>query len=318
MEALNIRFIQLHLQFQMLEDAELPMHKASAIRGGIGNILIEQHCIRPGSCNKEKFSCKKDCGFAEECIVQRIMRSHFLPECLPKGMSDGDSVGYMVECENTREHFTEGDTFTALLTLFGKNIAYLGLYLQVFSMLGMRGLGKERGCFTITSIRNQYGQELLEDGHIRMDRFKISTVGEYATSRLRKLTEAGKITGLLFKSPTSIKYRGEEITEFCEGAICESLLRRIHILNAFEGRVLEVRPEADFPHISGQTVRTVRVPRYSNRTKTKLRLDGIVGEVQLEEIDREWLLLLCAGEILHVGANTSFGFGRYRIRVEEK
>ena len=42
-------------------------------------------------------------------------------------------------------------------------------------------------------------------------------------------------------------------------------------------------------------------------------LRGIRGGMQLEKIPEDLILLLLAGEVTHIGKNTSFGFGRYRL-----
>ena len=40
---------------------------------------------------------------------------------------------------------------------------------------------------------------------------------------------------------------------------------------------------------------------------------GDRGGMQLEKIPDDLILLLLAGEVTHIGKNTSFGFGRYRL-----
>lgn len=40
---------------------------------------------------------------------------------------------------------------------------------------------------------------------------------------------------------------------------------------------------------------------------------GGIGEMLLSGIPEKLLPILLAGEILHIGKNTSFGFGRYHI-----
>ena len=42
-------------------------------------------------------------------------------------------------------------------------------------------------------------------------------------------------------------------------------------------------------------------------------LKGIVGKADLADISEEWLELLLAGEVAHIGKNTSFGFGKYHL-----
>ena len=43
-------------------------------------------------------------------------------------------------------------------------------------------------------------------------------------------------------------------------------------------------------------------------------LKGIKGKIEVEEIGEEILPLYLAGELIHIGKNTSFGFGRYTLR----
>ena len=42
-------------------------------------------------------------------------------------------------------------------------------------------------------------------------------------------------------------------------------------------------------------------------------LKGIRGEVIFDKIPNDVIDVLIAGEIIHVGKNTSFGFGRYHL-----
>ena len=54
--------------------------------------------------------------------------------------------------------------------------------------------------------------------------------------------------------------------------------------------------------------------RYSNRQQTKMNLGGFTGEVEYTgKVIEEFLPLVAAGELLRVGAGTSFGLGRYEI-----
>ena len=46
-------------------------------------------------------------------------------------------------------------------------------------------------------------------------------------------------------------------------------------------------------------------------------LKGIVGKADLTGISEEWLDLLLAGEVVQIGKNTSFGFGKYHLEYQE-
>lgn len=56
------------------------------------------------------------------------------------------------------------------------------------------------------------------------------------------------------------------------------------------------------------------ISRYSSTQKKKMPLSGIEGEFILHEPDEEMLWYLLAGEILHVGKYSSFGFGKYIVK----
>ncbi len=45
-EALGVRYIKLHFTVKMLEDTWLPSEKVSAIRGGMGEMLLRANCVR--------------------------------------------------------------------------------------------------------------------------------------------------------------------------------------------------------------------------------------------------------------------------------
>ena len=137
MEQLQIRYVKMHFTLQFIEDADLHTYKNSMFRGGIGEMLLQQHCIRDRICrDKTKTGL---CEFEKECVVQQMMYTE--PEILPDYMKERCSVGYAVECESKKRHFTAGDTLEFSLILFGKNIAYLSLYMQAVYLLGQMGLG---------------------------------------------------------------------------------------------------------------------------------------------------------------------------------
>jgi len=118
---LQIRYVKLHFTLKILEDTILPRNKVSALRGGMGEMLLRANCIRNRKCEK--------CDFISECIVQRTMYSKM--EIQPNFMQKGDSAGYVLECENYDEIFYKGEKLKFQLILFGKNIVYLNQYLQI-------------------------------------------------------------------------------------------------------------------------------------------------------------------------------------------
>ena len=60
---LNIPYIKLKFCLVVTEDAVLPRDKVSALRGGMGEMLLRQNCINNREC--------QTCRYKSPCIVHR-------------------------------------------------------------------------------------------------------------------------------------------------------------------------------------------------------------------------------------------------------
>lgn len=302
----DIRYIKLYFKISLLETCTLHANKASAIRGGIGEMLLRSNCVRDRQCEV--------CDFSSECIVQRMMYSQF--DNKPEFMSSGDSVGYVVECENYQKEFRAGDEIEFRLLLFGKTIVYFNQYMQALYALGQYGIGKNHVHFSITEVTNSFSRPILQGNNIYMQYYEIETVEDYIVRRKNQLARDGFHNKLIFKTPLSQKYQGEFLQQFDIQAIVKSIQRRVYMLEAFEGHDVQkwYQSDYDLPILIHQTTRPISVKRFSNRKESAMYLKGIVGEIDLADISDEMLELLLAGELIHIGKNTSFGFGRFILK----
>lgn len=309
---LNIRYIKIHFLLTFTENTIMPAQKVSAFRGGIGEMMLRANCVRNRKC--------EICDFEEECIVRRIMYSKSV--ITPKSVSSGESMGYVFECENTQEEFAEGESLKLDLILFGKNIVYFSQYLHALAMLGVQGIGKRKSHFVITKITNSKQKTLLANGDIYMGNYKVETLKDYVEYRMGKIGDMDHIE-LVTCSPLTLKYRGVEQTEFSLEALYEALVRRIYMLDCFEG-IEMVQEEYHFHDLAYKLIDNestpITVQRYSTHKQQKMYLNGIKGKMQLHAVnpvDYEhqivMLKLFLAAEIVHVGKNTSFGFGRIKV-----
>lgn len=296
---LQIRYVSLHFELQMLEKCLLPDNKASALRGGMGQMLMQTNCIRNKKC--------EECDFRADCLKERIMYSPF--EIRPRFVSKGESAGYIIECENYENSFDRGDILSFRMILFGKTIAYFSQILQAFYQLGQVGLGKEQGRFAIVGITNTNRESLLQGNNIYKERYQVRTIAEYVDYRMKR----PRGDRMLFHTPVTLKYNSAILTAFNSEAIVRALTRRLLMLDCFEGIESEQLQFDRIPTISDQRVKGIDVKRYTTRQKRKIHMDGIRGYVDLDDIDEDLYILMLAGEIMHIGKNTSFGFGRYTM-----
>lgn len=302
--ALQIRYIKLYIKIEFLEDTILPKNKVSALRGGIGEMSLRANCIRDRNCDL--------CDFRKECIVQRTMYSQF--EIKPSFVTTGESVGYVYECTNYQEEFYAGEQMEFNLLLFGKTIVYFNQYMQAIYALGQQGIGKYNSKFVVVEVKNSKLQPILKGNTLYMANYKIQTVKDYVCYRKKQLEERGCQYKLVFDTPLTLKYQGKFIQKFDCSALFSSVKRRIYMLNCFEGIETTIQEmETKELEIVSQECKLQGIERYSSRQGGKMMLRGIVGSVEVETWSEKELELLLAGELLHIGKNTSFGFGHYRV-----
>ena len=303
-EALNIRYVRLTFVISFPRDCTLPAHKASALRGGMGQRLLEQNCIRDRGCDR--------CDFEDDCMVRRIM---YAKNRLPvRYGGKGESNGYIIECENTKTRFHQGERLQFRVTLFGRVIPYFSQILQAFYQLGLVGLGKDHAPFEIVRVENDDRKPVVSGTNVFMANYEIKTVLDYAAERVRALGPGDMETEytMQFPAPAAIKSGGEMIDRFLADPVIRALMRRIYTMDCFEGIDLPLMSwEEHMPEEVSEESRLCNVTRYSSAHESRITLLGLKGEIRLTKVPEEMLLCLTAGEVLHIGSNTSFGFGRY-------
>lgn len=307
--ALQVRFVKLRFTVAFSEDCILPKNKVSAIRGGIGESLLRMNCVRDRQCD--------ECDFDTECIVQKILYPKF--EKKPDFVTTDGGIGYVLECENYQENFSAHDKLNFYLILFGKTIVYFHQLYQAVSMLGEEGLGKYYAKFQIVDIRNIEGMSVLEGKMINMSKYVVHMLYDYLMFRTMQIDTISIKTEvmMIFDTPLTLKYRNEFLQEFQIEAILDAIKRRIYILDCFEGipsNILERNKEICELKILNQEHHLAGVSRYSKRKDEKMILRGLKGYVLLKGLSQELLELLLIGELIHIGKNTSFGFGRYHLK----
>ena len=304
--AFDIPFIRLVFRAELTEDARLPETKTAALRGGMGEMLLRQNCISDWKCEA--------CRFSRACVVRHTFYSYM--EKKPAYMTGGESVGYLIECYDKRTRFRKGEAFEFTLMLFGESIVFFNIYLQAFCQLGMAGLGKDHARFRICEVRNTRGEAVVRENQVDMRLYHIMTVDRYIAQRRKELSAGRGNWMLTFISPLSMKYRGRYLQEFCGEALVSGAARRVQMLGCYIGTDADAPVFAEYPKIRKQTVSKESIRRYSGTQDSRMLLRGISGQVVFANMPEECIDYLIAGELTHMGKNTSFGFGKYRLDVK--
>lgn len=302
----DIPYIRLCFQAELLADSCLPASKTPALRGGMGEMLLRQNCVSDKDCGK--------CRFSKACIVSHTFYTPM--EKRPHYMTGPESVGYLIECTDTRTEFSKGSCFEFSLLLFGDSIVFFNIYLQAFCQLGMVGLGKDKACFRISRVSNTQGKPIVYGNEVNMSHYRIGTIGNYIKYREQKLRNEEGVWTLTFITPLAMKHQQKYMNCFDAEAVVKGAARRMQMLNYYTEIEADLPDFSEYPQIRTQTVRRQNVRRYSATQDSHMTLRGITGKIVFERMPQECVEYLIAGELTHIGKNTSFGFGKYVLHRE--
>lgn len=300
-----IRFTQLRIKLVFPESCRLPVYKVSAIRGGLGQMLMAQNCVCDGYC--------KECSFSSSCIVRNIMYAPF--KIKPPSVTKEESMGYVIDCTDMRAQYKAGDSLLVRFILFGDTISYIMPIIYALTALGYSGLGKEQARFRIAEITNRYQNFILKDGTINLKNVQIDTVEQYVEERMAHRSTESNYFRIKMLSPCAVKYQGEFLEEFSGRSLVISMLQKLYHYRLYEGKEAEKEywEEDAFPVVCMQQLKKATIPRYSTTQERKMYLSGMYGELELEGCTERLQKLLYATEILHLGKNTRFGFGKIQV-----
>lgn len=298
----QIRFIKLKIEMEVLQNGKLPKDKSSGIRGVMGQALQANTCVSNRKC--------ENCSFCDSCIFYNVFHSQFRVQ--PYFTFSNDSVGYIIDCPDTKEYYRAGEYLKIFITLFGDTIPYFSPLIHAFSVIEIKGLGKNHIPLRLCAVKNRKGIPILERMNVNMNAFQTEKLSDYIEERRQYLN---KVQTIYLESPCSVQVNHVICQSVTAEQLIKNLLRRLYMFNCCEGNYME--PYYQVEGI-GQTLsgnfQEKKIFRYSNRQKQYIELKGIHGTIETEPIRGEAMDVLLAGEIIHVGKNTSFGFGKIRIK----
>ena len=226
-------------------------------------MLLRANCVRDRDC--------KNCDFESECIVRRTMYSKY--EIVPRFVTTNDSVGYILECENYDEEFYEGDTLQFQLIYLEEQLCIQSVYAGILCT-GHRGNWKEHAQYRIKSVTNTQNESLFDNSAVYMKNYNVQTLDSYVKHRMNEMNSLNCQNRLVFHTPATLKYQGKFLETYDMEAIWNAILRRIYMLECFEGLTFTVYDVEELkgimlPDIVEQKIRTISVQRYSSTQDRK-------------------------------------------------
>jgi len=308
------------LTLEALDQLELPPFKGSALRGGFGHTFKRLVCFQSQICGQQ-------CALGNACPYGYIFETAPPADSTVLRTLSEVPRPFLIEPPPDQEtRFPPGERLTFGLTLIGQGSNYLPYFVLVFRELGRVGLGRGRGQYQLRAIEavHPYQQTRLpvyraEDELIQAPEAPLrgQAIQDYAAS-----LPAERLT-LTFLTPTRLKHRGRWVRQGPPFAVLvKALLGRLSSLSYFHcGHPLEV----DFRGLIAQAAEIEIAAcetawtdwsRYSGRQQQRIHMGGLTGTVTYAGDLGQYLPLLAAGALIHVGKGTVFGNGQYRLEME--
>ncbi len=299
------QYMKLAVTFRGLDKKVYPYFLGSFIRGNVGMYLKKAVC--PFHFRK---SCDQ-CLIRKKCFYTRIFEAQG-----DGGSRDRDIplpfVIDLVDSDSSRAF--EIDLQFSIL-LFGPALENYEFFILVFSQMGRQGIGKRRIQCRDVSIADQDGRLIY-------------------SSEQEKILHSPSLSGFQFngggvvprlqvsyRSPVRLKRDGQLVRSPDFETLIRSSLRRFVYLKDLYG-TLEELPTAEI--VEGSVgVRTVVSDiywvdryRYSNRTRLRMNLGGLLGRQEFAgDIMPFHVDLLRFASIFHLGNSSSFGHGKIEVDV---
>jgi hypothetical protein len=311
----QIPFLKLKFIFSSEQDALLPIHKGSMLRGAFGHALKSTVCVMDSGQ-----SCEK-CMLRAQCVYTRIFETYIEDKPPPflKGLNTSPRP-YVIDAYQSSQSYRTGDLLEFYVTLFGKVCELHPYVIFAFMRAGERGFARSRFQFRLERV-NWIDNEpvLLYDG-------KSQSLVSMAKPTV--VSENGQLpvpATLKFLTPVRLKFQNRLTMDFTFRMLVFKMLRRALEIAHFH--VPDARPDWEFRpfletaskvDIVDKRLYWEDVTRYSNKQAAKLQMGGIFGEIVLDGELGPFTRLLRISEVLHVGKGAVFGLGKVKVVGENK
>jgi len=306
-----------HFRFDLTvtDEIVLPPYKGFAFRGVFGTVLKELACVIPGEV------CPR-CPFKHTCTYA------YLFETSPAEGIDGlrrfsnFPRPYIIHPPLGDKHqFKRYDAMSFEFILIGRASECIPQVIMTFEEIGIRGIRNGHGKYMIDKVtsvgENTEEQIIFNKGTLSGSVIPLRTIFLQKKDELR----ATEVT-LEFNTPLLLEERGKpHIGPPQFGFLIENLVRRITLLQLLHGAgevecnqaetLLEQTQSIKIKHTN---LHWLGMQRISNRQQSRIKTGGLMGHITYIGNLTPYIPYLRAGELLHVGKSTTFGFGGYRLQ----
>ncbi len=304
---------RISLQVEFLTKGRISSNIANTLRGGFGAALKNSVCTFSNKkCKECMLSNKCAYGYIFETPIPSnttIMRKYpFAPHPL-----------IIIPPKSNPGYISKQNTSNIDVVLIGKAIDYFPYILLAFKELGTRGLGINKVEYCIERASTEDGEIIYnsEEGLL-----------EEIVSKKTFQIAAGKpkhgIFSIHFITPLRLKVKGKITGKPSFKDIISALTRRVFLLSYFHcGGNDEPVHKQFLEHVGNVEMIDANIiklnqNRFSARQRQKIPMNGFMGTLTFKGDYGTFMPLLKAGEYIHIGKDTVFGYGQYTMEVHSK
>jgi len=270
-----------YVKLSILLKTKPPFFIGSQIRGALGYALKKVVCINP------TYKCQ-DCFAVKNCIYFDFFEKKSIFHKFRLDFNLGSEVYDF-------SYYLFDDSV--------KNLPYIvSAFYKLFTQIGL-----SKRNITYKEFDMFVNDELItKNSNIELPKDYSKTL-----SIDPKTTSSDKIK-IEFITPLRIKKQNRLIT--ADNLEIEDLLNSINKRSLqLQNRPLEKLGFKSSAKIVKKDLKFLDLKRYSNRQKTGMNLGGLVGTIEINDIDELSYKLLKQGEIIGVGKQTTFGLGKIKV-----
>lgn len=302
---------RLHLAVCAEAPLQLPPYAGSMLRGAFGHALL--------ALSPLPHEGTKPCRLAQDCPYCRIFLSPALAQHHLQRFSHMPQP-FVIEPPGGDTRLGAGDHFQFSLVLVGSALSQLRVIILAFQRAFRNGLGNEHARCRLLSVHQEGCDHALwcerDDAGVVRD---IDVAHTPATSCAGSTPQA---VGIILQSPLRLQRdsRPVQSVDLDARLFLVTLARRVQLL--MDVHLGNSAPQQDFQslvalaqsiNVTHRELRWFDWGRFSGRQKREMKLGGLLGSFRLEGALEPFMPLLHLGQWLHVGKNTSFGLGAYRL-----
>lgn len=300
----KLNFCNISFSIKPVQKLNLSNFIGATLRGGFGYSFKNLVCI-----NKTEKNCK-DCSLNFNCPYFNLFEPQKKQYDKIK-ISDIPRPYVMDLLMDQRKIIEKDQKFSFNLILIGEAIKYFPYFYFAFTRFGERGIGKQKDRFIIDEIKEEFPEKKIL---YKNPEDKLSMLETKEILWKEKEIKSIKIN---FLTPTKLKINNKYISNPDFSILMESIFRRIYFLLIFwcgiemKYNFKDLIKEAKNIKIENGNLYWKDFERFSTRQKTKMKLGGIMGEVEYSGDIKKFYPYLKICEYIHIGKNTTFGLGKY-------